>query len=386
MRTAVIGGGLLAVGVGLAVAGVVPAAEVLALWQRYWPIMLFVVAVTIVAELAAAGGLFDAIAAGAARFGGGRGAVLWLIVVAVAVAATVFLSLDTTALLLTPVAVVLARRIGMNPIPFALTTVWLANTASLLLPVSNLTNLLAVGALGDPHPLVFAAMMWAPAIAGILVPVAVIAVVYRRSLFVRYRITAGPARRADPVLLRWSAIVVAALIALLVSGVPVWLSAAAAAVVLAVVFALRRRPALGWGSVPWSLLLLVAGLFLVMTAAGHLGATAALGTLAGGGEDAAGLVRLAGVSAASANVANNLPAYLAMEPIAHGQERLAAVLIGVNAGPLITPWASLATLLWHDRLRGLGIHVSWRNYVLLGILTAPLTVAAATGALVLSHG
>ena len=37
-----------------------------------------------------------------------------------------------------------AVRAGVAPLPLAMTTVWLANTASLLLPVSNLTNLLAM--------------------------------------------------------------------------------------------------------------------------------------------------------------------------------------------------------------------------------------------------
>ena len=61
--------------------------------------------------------------------------------------------------------------------------------------------------------------------------------------------------------------------------------------------------------------------------------------------------------------------------------RLAALLIGVNAGALITPWVSLATLLWHSRLHSLGIGVRWSRYVLLGPIVAPLTVVLATIAL-----
>ncbi|TPW65361.1 SLC13 family permease, partial [Schumannella sp. 10F1B-5-1] len=102
---------------------------------------------------------FAAIAERLARLGRGHGWVLWLLVVLLAVAATVFLSLDTTAVLLTPVVVLLARHHGYPPLPFALTTVWLANTASLLLPVSNLTNLLAEHALGYSDPARFAALM-----------------------------------------------------------------------------------------------------------------------------------------------------------------------------------------------------------------------------------
>lgn len=71
------------------------------------------------------------------------------------------------------------------------------------------------------------------------------------------------------------------------------------------------------------------------------------------------------------------PAYLLLEPVAGSPERLAALLIGVNAGSLITPWASLATLLWHDRLRADGVSIRWRGFVLRGLLAAPLITAAA---------
>ena len=78
---------------------------------------------------------------------------------------------------------------------------------------------------------------------------------------------------------------------------------------------------------------------------------------------------------------DNLPAYLAFEQVADSPARIAALLIGVNAGPLVTPWASLAVLLWHDRLHALGVEFSWRRYMLLGLVAAPLTVVAATVAL-----
>ena len=85
----------------------------------------------------------------------------------------------------------------------------------------------------------------------------------------------------------------------------------------------------------------------------------------------------AGVGMLGANVVNNLPAYLALESAAGSPVRLAALLIGVNAGPLITPWASLATLLWHERLHAVGVDVPWNRYILLGLVVAPLTVALA---------
>ncbi|MGX5682589.1 SLC13 family permease [Schumannella luteola] len=382
MRSAIVGAVLLAVGGVLVATGVLPLEDAAAVGDRVWPILLFVVAITIVSELCAEAGVFASIAHRAAEWGRGRTLVLWLLVVVIAVVTTVFLSLDTTAVLLTPVVVVLARHVGVPPLPFALTTVWLANTASLLLPVSNLTNLLAQHRLGGPSPIEFAALMALPALVAILMPVAVIAVLHRRMLASRYH-PDEPAAAVDPVLFRSSIVVLALLLPALVSGVDVWIPAVVAAIVLVVLFAVRRREVLRLSLVPWQLVVFAAGLFLVVDAANSLGLVRLVDAVAGTGEGFVDLLRLASTSAVGANAINNLPAYLALEGVASSPHRMAAVLIGVNAGSLITPWASLATMLWHSRLVGLGVEVSWWRYAALGAIVAPLTVVGAVAALAL---
>jgi Na+/H+ antiporter NhaD/arsenite permease-like protein len=295
----------------------------------------------------------------------------------------VFLSLDTTAVLLTPVVVVLARQVGLNPLPFALTTVWMANTGSLLLPISNLTNLLAQQAMGDLPPAQFVALMWAAALVAIVIPMAVVFLLSRRSLLARYH-PATPSRPSDRVLFWTAAAVLIVLIPLLVSGIPVWMPATAAALVLAVVFLARQRTAVRLGLIPWRLLLFAAGLFLFVAALQSAGLGALLSRVAGQGESPLALLRLSLTGMLSANAVNNLPAYLALEPVAGSPVRLAALLIGVNVGPLITPWASLATLLWHQRLTAMDVGIRWRRYILLGAVVAPVTVVASTVALALT--
>ena len=376
MRTAVIGAALLLVGLGLVVVGVLPVPAAVAVGQRVWPVLLFVVAITVVTELAAEAGLFRVIAERAARLGLGRAWMLWLLVALLAVASTVFLSLDTTAVLLTPVVVILARHIGVSPLPFALTTVWLANTGSLLLPVSNLTNLLAEHELPGMTPLGFAALMAGPAVVAIVVPCLVLFVVFRRELLASYVPDDGEPVD-DRVLLVASAVVVGALVPLLVTGIPVWMPALAAAVVLGGFFLVRRRSVLRFSLLPWKIVLLASGLFLVVEAAHSLGLAGVLSAVAGRGDDFVSLLQLSGTAAGASNLVDNLPAYLALEPVTGSPARIAALLIGTNAGPLITPWASLATLLWHERLTSLGVEISWRRYALLGVVVVPLTVVPA---------
>ncbi|WP_348787380.1 SLC13 family permease [Leifsonia sp. NPDC080035] len=380
MKTAIIGAVLLVLGLVAVATGLLLLTDAMTLWDRVWPILLFVVGVTVVTELAAEAGVFTQVAQLTARWGRGRAWLLWLLVVVLAAASTVFLSLDTTAVLLTPVVIVLARHAGLNPLPFALTTVWMANAGSLLLPVSNLTNLLAQHAMGDPSPGAFAALMAAPAIVAMIVPMVVVFLVARRSLLVRYS-TGEEEPIGDPVLFWVSAAVVVALLPLLVSGLPVWIPACAAAVLLLVVFAVRRRDVLRFGLVPWQLVLLAAGLFLFIEALHANGLGALLARVSGTGEDPLALLRLSVTGMVGANAVDNLPAYLALEPAAGSPVRLAALLIGVNAGPLITPWASLATLLWHQRLTSFDVEIRWRRYILLGAVVAPVTVVLATLAL-----
>jgi Na+/H+ antiporter NhaD/arsenite permease-like protein len=376
LRTALLGAALLACG-GLAVAtGVLPVADVAAIGARTWPILLFVVAITVFAELATAAGLFDWIAAVAARAGRRSGWVLWLLVALIAVASTVFLSLDTTAVLLTPIVVVLARRVGLDPLPFAVTTVWLANTASLLLPVSNLTNLLAEQHLGGIGPAAFAAAAWPAELVGVLAPLALVALLFRRELGRSYR-DPGPVRVADGRLTLLAGVVLVLLVAFLLSGVAVWVPACGAALALLLAFAVLRPSELGVRLLPWPTVVLVCGLFLSVAALDALGLRALLERLVPHGAGLPALLAIATLGGATANLTDNLPAYLAVEPVAHGVLPTVVLLIGVNAGPLITPWASLATLLWHERLQRLGVGIRWSRYLAYGCLLAPVTVAAA---------
>lgn len=384
VRLAILGVVLLILG-GMAIAtGILAAPDAMAVGERVWPILVFAVSITVVAELASEAGVFAAVAERTARAARGRAGLLWFFVVLIAVMSTAFLSLDTTAVLLTPVVVMVARANGLPPLPFALTAVWLANTASLILPVSNLTNLLALHVLGFSDPGRFVALMAVPAIIAIVVPCAILFAIYRRDFATRFE--PGPtAPSADRVLFWTSGGVLIVLLPLLVTGIPVWILATVAALLLAGVFAFRRPSILHFSLLPWQLVLFAGGLFLVVEAGHSLGLTVLLGQAAGSGTDVGALLRLSISGMLGANAVDNVPAYLALEPVAGSPVRLAALLIGVNAGPLITPWASIATLLWHSRLKGLGVEVRWSRYLLLGLIAAPLTVVLATIGLALTH-
>lgn len=368
--------------------GWLPREDALALAERTGPVLVFVVAITAYAELCAVSGLFDAAAGLAVRAAAGSRAVLWLCVAALATLCTVTLSLDTTAVLLTPVVLAMARRTGAPALPLAITVLALSNTASLLLPVSNLTNLLAAPELAREGSS-YLAVMALPALAVLLTTLVVLAVLYRRSL--KGRFVAEPVPRPDdPVLLRIAAVVTLVMVAGFVVGQDYALVATAGTLVLGTAVLLRRHSLVVpiADLVPWPMLLTVAGLFVVVAGAHAHGLGDLAGDLAGSGSAPVDLARLAFVGTLAANGLNNLPAFLALGPVAlDDAARTATLLVAVNAGPLITPWGSLATLLWWRQVRRHGDpsdQPGWRQVVGQGLVLAPLAVAAGTFAVVVA--
>ncbi|MFE1234711.1 SLC13 family permease [Streptomyces sp. NPDC058745] len=377
--------GLLVLGVLCVATGLLPAGPAGEVMERIGPLVAFLATVIVLAELTGKAEVFDVVATWVARTGRGSYPLLFLLCVLFASVTTITLNLDTTAVLLTPVMLALAGRVGIAAVPLAMTTVWLANTASLLLPVSNLTNLLAADrvALTPPE---MAATMWAPQLAAIAVTMACLWGFYwrrgRRGAL-RYE-PPVPSRPVDPVLFRVCAVACAGfLLALLLADVPLWSASAVAALVVVVAFAVRRREALRLSLVPWRLLVLVPGMFLVVETVDARGLHDVLTAAMGSDDGLVGMLRSAAVGAGVSNALNNLPVYLAGEaaiPV-ENSDQLLALLVGVNVGPVVTPWASLATLLWFERCRWHGTRIGMGRFLGTGLVLAVTGTLAATLAL-----
>ena len=358
--------------------------DLLDLTARVGPVLLFFVAITVVAEVADVAGVFDVAGHWTARAARHHTLRLWLLFVALATASTVVLSLDTTAVLLTPVGLAVAAQLGISPVPIALSTLWLANTASLLLPVSNLTNLLAqhhFSRMGTSH-LGYIRLAAAPAVAAVLGTVVVLYLLHRRELSGRYQVDA-PAEPHDVTLLRIAAAVCVVIAPLFAVGASPAVVATVAAVGLVAATAWRAPQLLRRLKVPWLMAVGVAVLFVVVDVALRNGLEPLLVGIAGTGTGAGDLVRVGAVGVAGANLVNNLPAYAVLESVADDPLRLMALLIGVNVGPLVTPWASLATLLWAQRCRARGVRISVWSLAGQGAVCGVVAVGASLGALVL---
>ncbi|MBO3735560.1 ArsB/NhaD family transporter [Glycomyces niveus] len=380
--------GILAAGLVSWATGALPNGDALDSLARVAPLILFLGTVMAMVAIVQASQLFDIAALGLARFARGSHAALFAACVLLAAATTAFLNLDTTIVLLTPVMLALAAVTRAPALALAMTTVWLANTASLLLPVSNLTNLLAADRIGL-GPLDFAARMWAPQLAVLAATAACLWIGFWRRRHRerdRYLVPAGRPHIEDRRLFWTAAAVCAGFVLAVVADVPIQLVSTAAAAVLIGYCLVRRRHLLTAELLPWRLIALTAGLFLLVPTVMRHGGDTLVAALAGGGEGDAGMFQAGLTAAGLSNLVNNLPAYAAVESVipAGREDALLAVLIGANVGPLILPWASMATLLWFDLVSGRrpGVPENQLLRVPIGRFTAMGALLAVTGTLV----
>ncbi|MEO6879845.1 MAG: SLC13 family permease, partial [Mycobacteriaceae bacterium] len=164
--------------VGLGLVSLPAAGRVL---RELGPTVAFLAAILVVAHLADSLGVFTWLAGELGRAARGRPRRLLVLVFGVGAVCTAVLNLDATVVLLTPAVLATASTLRVSPRPHAYAGVHLANSASLLLPVSNLTNLLAFGASGLSF-LGFAALMALPWLVVVGIELAVFAVFFRRDL------------------------------------------------------------------------------------------------------------------------------------------------------------------------------------------------------------
>jgi arsenical pump membrane protein len=378
--------GRVEVGVGAVCAGATLGTGLLSLDQArsavddLAPVVAFLVTILVVSDVCARAGVFDAAAQRVGRWS--RGSALWLFtgVFLLAAVVTATLSLDATVVLLTPVVLAagMARAVPDEPGTYA--CLRMANSASLLLPVSNLTNLLAL-----PHlDLTFTG--FAVRMAPVLLVVLVVEYAGLRLLF-RDRLAVTPRDDGTP-LRPMPRFPVAVVVMMLVGfaavspfgGEPWWVSLVAAVVLAA--YAVRRglaRPihlvhAAHPGFAIWVLAL---GVVVAGLAQGFLGDAVRDAVPASTGLGA--LLLVAVLATGLANVLTNLSATLLLVPVVAplGTPAVLAALLGLNIGSGLTWTGSLANLLWRRTLSRHDVHPGNEAFHRVSLTLTPVSLLAA---------
>ena len=352
--------------------------------ERLLRVVAFLGAVLVLAKMCDDEGLFEAAGAAMARGRVGSRRLLGQVFV-IAATITAALSLDATVVLLTPVVLTTVRRLRAPVRPHAYATAHLANAASLLLPVSNLTNLLAFKA-SNLSFIKFTLVMTLPWLAAVGTVYLVFRVFFRRDLDVPPEPIEDEPAPATPVF----ALVIVALtlvgfvVAEAVGVAPAWAALAGAAVMALRSLARRHTSAVEIvRAVNLPFLVFVLALGVVVQAVMRNGVSDRMGALLPSGSGLSALLGYAALAAVLANIVNNLPATLVLVPLvaSAGPAAVLAVLIGVNIGPNLTYVGSLSNLLWRSVLRRYDVTASVGEYTRLGLFTVPSALVASVLAL-----
>jgi arsenical pump membrane protein len=353
-------------------------------------VYLFLIGMMLLSEAARREGLFDWVAVLAVNYARGSQSRLFLLVYGIGIVATTFLSNDATAVVLTPAVLAAARKANAKPLPYLLICAFIANAASFVLPISNPANLVLYG---DHMPQLGAwfASFALPSVVAIVTTYGVLRFTQRADLATA---CAASAEQTPLSAGGWTAlagIVCTAAGLLIVSwldkplGLPTCVLGTLTAA--AVLTRDRSNPWPMLRQMSWSVLPLVAGLFVVVQALQLTGLVDVLshalhagieGSLIGSAAAASGLL------AFGSNIINNLPAGLiASATVLQAkppQVVIDALLIGVDLGPNLSITGSLATILWLTALRRDGENVSFWSFFKVGCLVMPPALVLAVGA------
>ena len=344
-------------------------------------VYFFLVGMMLLAEVARQEGLFDWLAAWAVRHSQASAKRLFLIVYVVGTIVTVLMSNDATAVVLTPAVYAATRAAKVEPLPYLFICAFIANAASFGLPISNPANLVVFGKLMPPL-VDWLRIFTLPSVVAVVATYLALRLTQRRALDAVVAevddispLTTGGALAAFGIVL--TAIVLLAASAMGRDlGLPTFV---AGATVTAVILLIGRQSPLPLvRDISWSVLPLVAGLFILVEGLNRTGVLPALARILKEATTASPQATswIAGiVVAVASNLANNLPVGLIAATTSQTAQVPAhvtgAILVGVDLGPNLSVTGSLATILWLIALRREGEGVSALRFLKLGLVIMP---------------
>jgi arsenical pump membrane protein len=345
-------------------------------------VYFFLIGMMLLAEVARKEGLFDWLAQQAVKHARNSASRLFSIVYAVGTLVTIFLSNDATAVVLTPAVYAATRAAKVEPLPYLFVCAFIANAASFVLPISNPANLVLFGE-QMPTLLEWLHLFALPSVAAVTATFFLLRISQHGSL------QGGVDSAADEtvVLTKTAAIAAAGigataivLLAASISGVDLGKPTfVCGAVVTAIVLMIgRTSPASVVRDISWSVLPLVAGLFILVEGLNRTGVLPALAEVLKRTAELSPHAASWGagiITAIASNLINNLPmgliAATTTQAAQSSHQITGAVLIGVDLGPNLSVTGSLATILWLIALRREGEHVGALRFLRLGILVMP---------------
>ncbi len=350
-------------------------------------VYLFLTGMMLLSELARFYGVFDWLAAYAVEHARGSRVRLFTLIYTVGTIVTIFMSNDATAVVLTPAVLTAVRKSKAEPLPYLFACAFIANAASFVFPISNPANLVVYRTRMPPlHQWLLAFGL--PSLLSIAATYLVLRWCFRRELKgdIAEQPEIAPLIGNGRIVLAGLIAVACVLLAISAMNIDLGLPTCISALAIAAITLVKARthPMKIARDISWSVLPLVAGLFILVAAVESIGAlkfTAAAFAWVERLPAAIGALLAGAVVGVANNVVNNLPLGLIAGSTlrsAHAQGVIAnVVLIAVDLGPNLSVTGSLATILWLIALRREGLNVSFRKFLTVGALAMPIALALA---------
>jgi arsenical pump membrane protein len=351
-------------------------------------ILLFFLGLMVICVVADRAGFFEWSASKAVKLAGGKGLRLLLVLFGLGTLITTFFSNDATALVLTPIVYVTVTRLKLNPLPYVFACAFIANTASMMLPISNPVNLLPVDgfgiALGE-----YLRFLLLPAILAITINVVLFILIFRKviSASFKYDCTGFSVKVDSFFIFTCIGLTLTAIgyIVTSVYGLPLSCPALGGAVFLLTGSFVFRRINLREvnSGISWSILLFIFSLALLVKGLENAGVTEALGQAMAdiSSQNTLGsIVATSFGTAVGSNLLNNWSMMMVSvssigeisnSVAASGQNLIYSSIIGADLGPNITIIGSLSSMLWLVLLRQRGLNIHPLQYLKLGLIVTP---------------
>jgi arsenical pump membrane protein len=378
----------------LAAFGLVSLRDVAAAVGRGTDVYLFLAGMMILAELARREGIFDWVAGHAVRASQGSRARLFALVYGVGIVVTVVLSNDATAVVLTPAVAAAVRKAKAEPLPYLLACAFIANAASFVLPISNPANLVVFARAMPTLPRWLAAFAL-PSLFSIGATFVVLALISRRALPGRAEsdVEVTDLHGGGRVILAGIGVTAVALITASALNAPLGATTCICSAIVFAIASLRERAAFSdvTRSVSWTVLILVAGLFVLVQGLENTGlllVTQHLFERMAAWPPVASVLGAALVTSVASNVMNNLPSGLiagsSLSAFQGHEAFRSAVAIGIDLGPNLSVTGSLATVLWLIALRREEIDINAWTFLRVGALVMPPALILAVSSVLLT--
>ncbi|GJD94442.1 arsenic transporter [Methylobacterium iners] len=389
------------IGAGVALAtGVITPGDVPVVWHIVWDATFTFVALIIISLLLDEAGFFHWAALHISRWGGGRGRLLFPLVILLGAAIAAVFANDGAALLLTPIVLAILLRLNFKPaaaLAFIVACGFVADSTSLPLVISNLVNIVSANFFSISFSR-YASVMVPVNLVSLAATLVVLWLFYRRDVPATYHVEDLEAPRSairDETVFKAAfpllGVLLAAYFVTAPFGVPVSVVTGAGAILLLALagrwFSGGNGGVIPIGKVltgaPWQIVLFSLGMYLVVYGLKNAGLTdylaQGLAWLAGHGTWAA-TIGTGFAAAILSSVMNNMPSVLVgalsiqqapdLSPLMR-ELMVYANVIGCDLGPKFTPIGSLATLLWLHVLDSKGQRITWGQYMKVGLTITP---------------